>query len=277
MLSNLKDIEGFTITATDGAIGKVRDFYFDDETWAIRYLVVDTELGEGSRRVLISPISLSALNRAEKNLQAAVTRAQVANSPDIDTDKPVSRQHEMGYLGYYEYANYWGGGGLWGAGIRPDVLQAGLQPNSPNKPEVRPNRVSRKGGASKTRHRLPSDVHLQSVNAVTRYYVHASDGDIGHVQGILFDESTWAVCYFIVDTSNWWLGHSVLIAPEWIEDVYWVESKLVVSLSRQAVKDAPAYDPNSIPDPMHEEAVHLHHGADASGSFKARRDPADEH
>jgi hypothetical protein len=265
MLFNLKEMEGFTITATDGPIGKVRDFYFDDETWAIRYLVVDTGPAHDNRRVLISPIALGAPDWTGKLLPAAVTQARVADSPDIDTDKPVSRQHEMGYLGYYEYANYWGGGGLWGAGIRPDILQAGLQPNSPNK------------GVAKTSHRLPSDVHLQSVNAVTRYYVHASDGDIGHVQGILVDDSTWAVGYFIVDTSNWWMGHSVLIAPEWIEDVYWVDSKLVVSLSRQAVKDAPAYDPNSVPDQTHEEAVHSHYGVGTPGSFKARRGPAVGH
>jgi uncharacterized protein YrrD len=273
MLFNLKEIEGFTITATDGDIGKVRDFYFDDETWAVRYLVVDT----GNRHVLISPIALGAPNWVEKILPAAVTQAQVANSPDVDTNKPVSRQHEMGYLGYYEYTDYWGGGGLWGPGIRPDVLQAGLQPNSPNKAIAHGGHALGKGKAAKNAHRLPSDVHLQSVNAVTRYYVHASDGDIGHVQGIIVDESTWAVCYFIVDTSNWWLGHSVLIAPEWIEDVYWVESKLVVSLSRQAVKDAPAYDPKSIPDQAQEEAVHSHYGLGVAGSFKARRGPAVEH
>jgi hypothetical protein len=76
--------------------------------------------------VLISPISIGRPNWSEKILPTSLTMDQVKNSPDIDTDKPVSRQHEMGYLGYYGYGNYWGGGGLWGAGIYPDVLQAGL-------------------------------------------------------------------------------------------------------------------------------------------------------
>ena len=127
MLRSIKDMEGSTIGATDGIIGQVKDFYFDDEAWVIRYLVVDAGEGQARRRVLISPISIGQPNWSEKIFPVCLTRKQVSNSPDIDTDKPVSRQQEMGYLGYYGYGSYWGGGGLWGAGLYPDVLQAGLQ------------------------------------------------------------------------------------------------------------------------------------------------------
>ena len=127
MLRSIKDLEDCTIGATDGIIGRVRDFYFDDEAWVIRYLVVGAGEGGPQRRVLISPISIGQPNWSEKILPVSLTRKQVSNSPDIDTDKPVSRQQEMGYLGYYGYGSYWGGGGLWGASLYPDVLQAGLQ------------------------------------------------------------------------------------------------------------------------------------------------------
>jgi hypothetical protein len=105
----------------------------------------------------------------------------------------------------------------------------------------------------------PTDTHLRSANNVMRYYVHASDGDIGHVQGLLVEDRTWAVRYFIVNTSNWWLGHAVLISPEWIDDVYWAESKLVVSMSRQAVKNSPAYHSNEF-DRGQEASLHAHYG-----------------
>ena len=90
MLRSMKDMEDYTIGATDGIIGRVKDFYFDDDAWVIRYLVVDA--GEGQRKVLISPISIGQPNWSEKILPVSLTRRQVAHSPDIDTDKPVSRQ-----------------------------------------------------------------------------------------------------------------------------------------------------------------------------------------
>jgi hypothetical protein len=250
MLRSIKDMENYSIGATDGVIGRVKDFYFDDAAWVIRYLVVETDdwLSQ-QRKVLISPMAIGQPNWSEEIFPVSITRAQVRNSPDIDTDKPVSRQHEMGYLGYYGYPNYWGGGGLWGAGLYPDMLLGGLG----------------NGGAPPTSSEAPDhpdDPHLRSGNAVMRYYVHATDGDIGHVAGLLVDEKSWAVRYIIVNTSNWWLGHEVLISPHWIEDVYWAESKLEVALTRQAVKDAPPYDSKAPFERDHEAIIHRHYGRD---------------
>src|SRR5580658_3386584 len=229
MLRSMKDMEDYTIGASDGVIGRVRDYYFDDEAWVIRYLVVDTGDESTQHKVLISPISIGQPNWSEKILPVSLTRSQVQKSPDIDTNKPVSRQHEMGYLGYYGYGTYWGGGGLWGAGIYPDELQAGLQNEALSKD---------------ARHR-GDDMHLRSGNEIMRYYVHASDGDIGHVQGLIVDEKSWAIRFIIVNTSNWWLGHNVIISPAWIDDVEWAESKLSIDLTCQAIKDSPPYDPKS--------------------------------
>jgi sporulation protein YlmC with PRC-barrel domain len=246
MLRSMKDMEGYAIGATDGVIGQVKDFYFDDELWVIRYLVVEA----AERKVLISPISIGQPDWEEKILPASLTQKQVANSPDIDTDKPVSRQQEMGYLGYYGHPNYWGGGGLWGGAIYPDMLQAG-------------SGVGRSGDER-------SDVHLRSGNAVMRYYVHASDGDLGHVQGIVIDEKSWAIRYLIVNTSNWWVGHEVLIAPEWISDVSWTESLVSVDLTRNEIRHSPRYD---APMPLVHELgadVHTHYGRDGYWSREAK-------
>jgi hypothetical protein len=237
-------MEDYTIGATDGIIGRVKDFYFDDDAWVIRYLVVDSGEAGTRRRVLISPISVGRPNWSEKILPVSLTCSQVANSPDIDTDKPVSSQQEMGYVGYYGYGNYWGGGGLWGAGIYPDVLQAGLLHRNPAMP-------------AEHRH---DDPHLRSGNVVMRYYVHASDGDIGHVEGFLVDEASWAIRYLVVNSSNWWLGHKVLVAPKWIEEIDWAECKVSVRMTRDAVKHAPPYDPAILLDRGREEAVHAHYG-----------------
>jgi hypothetical protein len=124
MLHSMTDIENCTIGATDGFIGHVKDLYFDDEAWVTRYLIVETGEWLSRRRVLISPIALTQPNWQEKILPAAITQDQVKRGPNIDTDKPVSRQHEIGYLGYYGYPYYWGGGGLWGASLQQTGISA---------------------------------------------------------------------------------------------------------------------------------------------------------
>ena len=120
MLRSMSDLENYAIGATDGSIGHVEDFYFDDQGWVIRYLVVKTGAWLAGRKVLISPIAVGEPNWTERVLPVAITKAQVKNSPDIDTDKPVSRQHEQDYTAYYGYPGYWGSTGMWGYGVLPE-------------------------------------------------------------------------------------------------------------------------------------------------------------
>jgi hypothetical protein len=258
MLRTMKEMEGFSIGATDGVIGEVRDFYFDDQLWVIRYLVVDSGEEPAARKVLISPIAIAQPNWSEKVFPVALSRAQVKGSPDIDTNMPVSSQQELGYAGYYGYGNYWGGGGLWGAGIYPDILQAGRQALETGDA----GHQHQKAGFKTKSSALPLQraTHLRSGNAVMRYYVNASDGDIGHVEGLLVDERTWAIRYVIVNTSNWWVGHQVLIATQWIHYVSWAESKLDVNLTRQAIKDSPPYDAMMSFTAEQEAGIHAHYG-----------------
>ncbi len=108
MLSNTKDLKGLVVRATDGEIGTIDQFYFDDETWVIRYLTVETGGWLEDRKVLISPISVAHTDWQYKQLDVALTKKQVENSPDIDTHRPISRRAEAGYLEYYGYPYYWG-------------------------------------------------------------------------------------------------------------------------------------------------------------------------
>src|SRR5512135_669019 len=92
-----KDLKGNTIVATDGDIGKVDDFYFDEESWTIRYLVADTGDWLLRRKVLLSPVAFGKADFASGRFKVTLTKKQIENSPSIDTDKPVSRQHEAYY------------------------------------------------------------------------------------------------------------------------------------------------------------------------------------
>ncbi|MEP7244471.1 MAG: PRC-barrel domain-containing protein [Gammaproteobacteria bacterium] len=269
MLRTLTDLTDYAIRATDGDIGHVKDFYFDDETWAIRYLVVDTGGWLANRKVLISPIAIGTANWADKVLPVAITREQVRNSPDIDTDKPVSRQHEMMYLGYYGYPYYWGGAGLWGMGPYPGMLAGAGSLRSDA--EFRAARSAEDRIHSDAAGSKDNDHHLRSCKAVTGYHIVATDGDIGHVQSLLVDEESWAIRYLVVNTSNWWLGHEVLITPRWIKDVSWSSATVTVDLSRQAIKDAPPYNSATQMDRKLETDIHEHYGRPGYWADDAKR------
>jgi hypothetical protein len=105
-----------------------------------------------------------------------------------------------------------------------------------------------------------NDPHLRSCQEILGYHIKATDGDIGHVQGLLVEEDTWAIRYIVVETSHWWSGHLVLIAPEWIRHVSWAENTVAVNLRRQAVKGAPPYDSAVELDRMLEMDIYNHYG-----------------
>jgi hypothetical protein len=257
MLRSMKDLENYAISATDGPIGQVKDFYFDDDAWAVRYFVVNAGTWLSSRLVLVSPISVQHPNWSERTLDVSITKEQVKNGPDIDTAKPVSRQNEEQYLTHYGYPYYWGGLGMWGDGLYPYTMYPGYAGFGTDG-EVREREVAAYLQAERARHRN-ADPHLRSCNAVVGYHLHATDGDIGHVADFLVDDETWAIRYLIVDTSNWWLGHKVLVAPQWITGVHWNDRTVSVDLSREAVKAAPHYEPTVPWTRNQDESLYRHY------------------
>ncbi len=249
MLHNLKDIEALAIHSTDGNIGQTKDFYFDDKKWVIRYLVVETGSWFSSKKVLLSPMSIRRLNFMENALETSITREQVRHSPDIDTHKPVSRQFEVNYLGYYGYPFYWGGRSLWGTYTSPYAINPGNQRDVPD--------IFADDDAMRYR---DQDHHLRSSSEVIGYPIAAKDGEIGHLQGMLIDPDTLAIRYLIINTSNWWLGNLVLIAPQWIDDVSWVNTKIYVGMTQKQIKGAPLFDPSVPFTRQREDDIHQHYG-----------------
>lgn len=250
MLRNAKELRGYAIRATDGLIGRVDDIYFDDQSWVVRYLVVDTGDWLSRRQVLISPLALGSPDWMTQVLPVNLTKAQVEHSPHIDTQKPVSRQHETEFMAYYGYPAYWGGAGVWGMGA-----YAGS-------PTIQ-HRIEEDLKAHRTdSDQETGDSHLRSCNAVMGHRIEATDGGIGRVEDFLLDDDGWAIRYLIVGTSNWkvWAGHQVLVAPQWIDEVSWPEARVSVDLTRQALKKAPPYDPARQLDRQREQAMFEHYG-----------------
>jgi hypothetical protein len=273
MLRSLANLQDYSIGALDGTIGHVKDFYFDDKAWVIRYLVVETGAWLPSRKVLISPIALGNADWAAKLLPVSLTMEQVKGSPDIDTERPVSRKHERSHLGYYGYPHYWEGEGLWGNCMAPGMLMPSAAWGGNNAESRREQTdYAQLSAAVDAQANKNEDQHLCSCKTVMHYHVHAADGDIGHVHGLLVDEDTWAIRYMIVDTSNWWIGHKVLISPRWIRAVMWPEASISVDLNRDAVKSAPPYDPKSQMGRDDEAGLYSHDGRPGYWEDEADRD-----
>jgi hypothetical protein len=215
MLHNLKQIIGHKLAASDGTIGHVKDFYFDDKTWAIRYLVVDTGGWLTGRKVLISPYSFRNLDYDGHVLSVSLSKKQIENSPPIDTDRPVSRQYEKNYYNYYGLPNYWEGGGVWGAGEYPEYA-----------PAERPYELQT--------YDYPQwdDIHLRSTNAVNGYDIEATDGTLGSVSGFLVDQRKWMIRELTVETGHWYSGKEILVTPSKIERISLEEKKVFVSLTK---------------------------------------------
>jgi uncharacterized protein YrrD len=221
MLSKVKTLKGYKLDSLDGEIGKVKEFYFDDKYWTIRYLVADSGNWLSDRLVLISPYALRAVNKKEQNIAINLTKKQIESSPSLASDKPVSRQFEEEYYTYYGWPMYWGGPYMWG-----------LYPSIVHDPEK---------WKEYTQAKKKWDPHLRSTNAVSGYHIQATDGEIGNVEDFIIDDEAWAIRYLIINTRNWWPGKVVLVSPKLIKQVSWDESKVFVSLTREAIKQSPEY------------------------------------
>jgi hypothetical protein len=254
MLWKASRIKGFTIAAKDGSLGDVSDFLFDDATWLIRWLVVDTGNWLPGRKVLLPPSVLGHLDEAAREFSVRLTRQQVKDSPDIDTAKPVSRQVESGIYDYYGWSPYWGTGFYMGGyGYMPPITAL-----SDAESRQRADDFADSGQHRSGQHR--DDPHLRSAEAITGYHIHARDGEIGHVEDFLVEDMDWSIHYLVVNTSNWWAGKTVLISPHSATEIDWLDRLVNLDVDQKTVRDSPAYDASTIVDRAYEKHFHRHYG-----------------
>jgi len=246
MLWNTSVIDGYAIAASDGQLGTVCDFLFDDASWLVRWLVVDTGNWLSGRKVLLPVSVLGHLDKPGHRFSVRLTMQQVKDSPDIDTEQPVSRQIETDIFDYYGWTPYWGGG-YWtgGYGYGGGAMSALPSPGS-----------IRRAEDVLAAQRSADDPHLRSIEAVTGYHIHASDGEIGHVEDFLVEDEDWSIRYLVVDTKNWWFGKKVLISPRSVREINWMDNLISLKVDRQTVKDSPAFDASTTVDHAYQKHFH---------------------
>lgn len=258
MIKSAKELKNHHLHASDGEVGRVKGLYFDNH-WNTRYLIVETGTWLDSRQVLIATTALNRAGADPHKLSVNLTRAQVRGSPPVDTGKPVSRHSESLLSSYYGWTPYWTDSVLGASGaLHPSPIDAtppsalGTGFGTAAGPSIDPLPVLPETSVEET-------WIVHSTHEATDYHIEATDGAIGHVEDFLFDDQTWNIRFLVVDTRNWLPGKKVLVAPEWIQDIRWNDSKTNVNLTRDAIKDAPEYDPGKPFEAEHAARLHEHH------------------
>ncbi|ARI75676.1 hypothetical protein [Halobacillus mangrovi] len=235
MLHNEKYIEGYSIHATDDELGQVDAFLFDDEKWAVRYLVADTRKWLPGRKVLLSPISIENINHQADHISVGLTKEQVKNSPDIDTEQPVSRAEEARMNQFFGWGNYWGEPGIWGPGFYPsELVQQEIQEMTEEEAE---------------------ESHVRKTTEVIGYRVSTYNGEAGEVDSFLIDDETWKVRYVVI-RSEVEEDKKVLVSTDWITDVDWADQSLHISVEKESFVKAPAYHPDLTINRDYEETIY---------------------
>ena len=241
MKRTIKSLIGYGMEATDGDIGKVEDFYFEDTTWLIRYLILKTGKWFLYRMVLIAPQAIVKRYKAHGIFAVNLSKEQIRTSPDIDTDKPVSHQQDMELYGHYAWqmscgSGFYAGGSAAAMDNDPIIDEKIMKEADPNDK------------------RSDDDLHLRSTKKITGYHIHASDGDFGHVSDFICDDATWQIMYLVVDTHNWFGGKKVLVETKTIKEIQWENSKVILNISINSLKDCPDFEEskfNHSPDVSH--------------------------
>ena len=239
MLTKAYSLISYQLDSLDGRIGKVKGFYFDDQFWAIRYLIVDTGEWLPGRQVLLSPQALSRVNDATDLITVALTKKQIEDSPSLADHKPVSRQFEDAYYCHYGWPPYW-----TGVSIESPYSARSDESDKKMRPEQTENGADR---------------HLRSTHEVSKYSVHAIDGGIGHVEDFIIDDDTWTIRYLVVCTSDWWVGKKVLISPQWIQRISVFHTEVFIDLSRENIKQSPEFTDEALLTRDYEASLYQHY------------------
>jgi uncharacterized protein YrrD len=245
-LRRIRELTDLTILATDGEIGKVQEVYFDDRSWAVRYLIVKAGGWLLSREVLLAPAAVGEIDDAAGTMKVALTKDQIRHAPSIEAAKPLSREYEEAYFRHFQWAPYWEPG--------PTAWSSSLP-----YPETPPMPIDTTLPAD-----APKNPHLRSSNEVIGYAIQAKNGNIGHVEDLVVDDEGWTVRYIEVDTRNWLPGKKVLLQTMRIDHISWAERSVAVMLTQEVIESAPAYDPSKLITPAYEVQLFKHYGSEAA-------------
>lgn len=245
MLLATSTIEGSKIEATDGRIGSVETFLFDEEQWVLRYIVAHHGFWIFGRTVLLSPVSVRGTLDDGTSIRVGLSKDQIRNAPAAELARPISRRKEEQFHRYYQIPVYWGGSGLWGSAMTP--MEAGTVTYEPD-----PNKEPLDAAEE--------EYHLRSTHELEEYRLDTADGKAGTVAGFIIEDTTWAVRYLRVETERSAGGGSLFISPHWVDSISWIERKITLDIARDRLTEAPTVGVEGEIDREDEERLHQFFG-----------------
>lgn len=244
MLVNVSQVEDRKILATDGPIGSIETFLFDDERWVVRYVAVSYGILLWKSTVLISPILVDGTLADGETLQTVLSKKQVKDAPSADIAKPVSRRKEEEFHRYHEIPIYWSGAGLWGTAMTPAAVRTAMRETT----------AQTEPAADE------EEYHLRSTAELEGYRVAASDGEVGRVSDFIVEDDTWAIRYLRIKPTAEIRAESLVISPHWVYEINWFESTIQLSMTGQQLAGAPAVRVDPTMTREDEEKLHEHFG-----------------
>ena len=231
MLQSVRALLEMRVRATDGKVGKAQDFYFDDGTWAIRSVVVNTG-GWLRHGVLVPPGRFAPPEAAGQVLSVSLTKQQVRESAGSETEETLAQHQEDIIHEQYGASAYQAGGGPVGA-LHGNVSESALA-----MAEAQANEA---GGQRKEPRR-----YLRSTREIIGYQVEARDGAAGLVDDFIIGDDDWLIHYLVIDTRNKRLPNpKVLVPAVWVEFMSWADSRVYLQVQRDRVQGSQKYDPAS--------------------------------
>lgn len=230
MFHSVNKLIGVNIKARDGDIGSVDQLFFDDQSWAVRYLVVTIGSLLINRKVLLSPAALDGISGRELIVNATIE--QIRNSPDVNTEKPISRQKEEELHDYYTWSYY------WGYPLYYNSLGTELYPN------IQYTDAFLRKEYQESKKEPEQHNHLRSTREVTGYSVNTLNGEFGYVDDIIVDFNQWVIRYLILNTGDFLPGKKVLVAAHWVSDISWDNRSISFEMNIDILRNGPTYDPS---------------------------------
>jgi hypothetical protein len=243
MLRSLKDLQNYKIHAKDGDLGSVHSFLFDDLSWSLKYLVVDTGKWLPGKKVLISPFDIDDLLWKDKIMNLRLKIDDIENSPSINDKQPV-------YLQMQEQKRK----KLSSTTIIPAV-------GTPIPTYVTLNEDLQLNEITKHAEKNNINTHLRSSLEVMGYHMNATDGEIGYLDDIIIEDNlTWKIHYIIIYIGNWLTGKKVIVSPNWIDNIHWENKLIDIDLTKEKVEESPEYNPSEPVNREYETVLYDYYG-----------------
>jgi hypothetical protein len=228
MQRNINSLTGYNMMATDGEIGKVIEFYFDDETWFLRYMILKTGDWLFGRKILISPDALKKTSWNTGLFSVNITKEQIRESPAINTDKPIYRSQEIELYAHYDWEGEWGSrfyeGGSMGKSNPIPVLDRGIL-SSADKADIYSN----------------DKLHLQNTSKVLGFQILCTDGEFGSLVDFVMDDQTWQILYIVAETGISSDGKKTLIHIKDIQKVQLDQANILVNVTLATLKNGKSF------------------------------------